>query len=244
MKSKPECLDLAKTSLFLDLDGTLAPIMPRPDDVVPDKRRTKLLKDLQLRLSNRLAVISGRDTSTIDYILEQSVMAVAGVHGLQRRTAFGERMDAVASEALDAVADAFAGMQKTHDGIFIEDKGLSVAVHYRHAPEAKGVIIEKAKNLAEKNGLGLQAGHEVIELRTLGPDKGDAIRAFMSEPPFMGYRPVFVGDDLTDEAGFVIARQAGGFGVKVGGGRSEADFTLSDPQAVLNWLEESLLCLT
>lgn len=244
MKSKPECLDLTKISLFLDLDGTLAPIMPRPDDVVPDKRRTKLLKDLQSRLEGRLAVVSGRDTSTIDYILEQSVMSVAGVHGLQRRTAFGERMDAVASEALEAVADVFTDMKKAHDGLLIEDKGLSVAVHYRHAPEAKEDIINKAQALAEKNGLSLQAGHEVIELRTPGPNKGDAIQAFMNEAPFMGHRPVFVGDDLTDEVGFVMARQAGGFGVKVGGGRSEADYVLSDPEAVLNWLEESLLCLT
>jgi len=244
MKPKPECLDLTEIALFLDLDGTLAPIMPRPDDVRPDRRRTRLLKDLRARLKGRLAVVSGRDISTIDYILEQSVMAVAGVHGLQRRTALGERMDTVASEALDAVIDAFSDLSERHAGLLIEDKGLSVAIHYRHAPDLKDEVVEQARALAEANGLSLQAGHAVIELRTPGPDKGDALRAFMSEPPFMGFKPVFAGDDLTDEAGFVVVRQAGGMGVRVGGGRSEAEYGLSDPEAVLNWLEESLPCLT
>ncbi|MFT4089676.1 MAG: trehalose-phosphatase [Asticcacaulis sp.] len=244
MKPEPQRLDLTDIALFLDLDGTLAPIMSRPDAVVPDIRRTKLLKDLQKRLKGRLAVVSGREVSMVDCILEQAVMSVAGVHGLQRRTASGERMDAVAPDVLMDVADVFLAMAEAHTGIVVEDKGLSVAVHYRHAPDLKADILSKARELAEANGLKLQGGHEVIELRTPGNDKGDAIRAFLNEAPFAGYRPVFVGDDLTDEAGFVLVEQCGGFGVKVGGGESAASYTLNDSDAVINWLEESLLCLT
>lgn len=242
MKPRPEHIDLSKVSLFLDLDGTLAPLMPRPDEVRPDSRRTQALSQALEAASGRLAVVSGRDISTIDYILERAVPAVAGVHGLQRRTATGERLDAAAHPALKGVAETFAA--RTIPGMIIEDKGLSIAVHYRQAPEAKDDIIGLAEVLAETHGLKLQAGHAVIELRTPGADKGDAIRAFMDEPPFQGYQPVFVGDDLTDEVGFVIVRQLGGFGVKVGGGVSDADFGLSDPGEVLDWLEESASCLT
>lgn len=244
MKPKPETLDLSRIALFLDLDGTLAPIMPRPDDVGPDAARTGLLKALAAKLDGRLAIVSGRSVNAVDHIVEGVVASVAGAHGLERRKATGQREDTEAHAALDAVVTEFRALNRVLEGLVVEDKGVSVAVHYRYEPDHKANIIALATRMAETHGLRLQAGHEVIELRTPGPNKGDAIRAFMCEPPFIGHMPVFVGDDLTDEVGFEAVKALGGFGVRVGAGASVAHFGLKDVASVTAWLEESLLCLT
>jgi trehalose 6-phosphate phosphatase len=244
MKPKPEPLDLFKVALFLDLDGTIAPIMPRPDDVEPEAARNGLLKALNDKLEGRLAVVSGRSVSAVDRITEGTVASVAGAHGLERRTASGQREDTEAHAALDSVVSEFRALNRVLEGLIVEDKGVSVAVHYRHEPDHKANIIALATRMAETHGLRLQPGHEVIELRTPGPNKGDAIRAFMCEAPFIGHMPVFVGDDLTDEVGFEAVNSLGGFGVRVGAGSSVARYGLKDVAAVTTWLEESLLCLT
>jgi hypothetical protein len=95
--------------------------------------------------------------------------------------------------------------------------------------------------LAAELGLTVQDGDMVVELRAEGPDKGGAVEAFMAEPPFAGFRPVFVGDDLTDEHGFAAARARGGFGVVVGARRPTAAlYALSDVGAVQQWLRRAL----
>ncbi|MBS0360866.1 MAG: trehalose-phosphatase [Proteobacteria bacterium] len=235
----PRPLRLAETALFLDLDGTLAPIAARPQDVGPDPRRTDLLEALTRRLDGRLAVISGRTLDDVDHILEGCVPAVAAVHGLVRRDA-----DGLVSESSPhpAIAKATAALRTfaVHDpGLLVEDKsGLSVALHFRQAREHAAAANAFARELAEQTGLGLQGGDMVAELRTPGACKGDSLRAFMAEPRFAGARPVFVGDDLTDEDGFAAAEALGGFGVLVGPPRATgARFRLDSVADALDWLE-------
>lgn len=238
----PTALDVAGASLFLDLDGTLAPIMARPDQVGPIAGRTALLQALGARLGGRLAVISGRAIGDIDRILAGAVVAVAGVHGLQRRASGGRVIEAHPHPALSALGDDLRSLAATLPGVLIEDKRLSVAVHYRAAPDAGKRLAALARRMAAEHGLTLQAGDMVIELRTPGQDKGDAIAAFMDEPPFSGSRPVFVGDDLTDESGFAAAARLGGYGVLVGPAReTKAARRLRDPAAVLDWLGQAVL---
>jgi len=239
MKQAPELLELEHLALFLDFDGTLARLQPRPDDVKPEPHRNHLLKKLSQRLNGRLAIISGRTIDTLDYLADHSVIALAGVHGLQRRTAAGKRDDVIAPASWKRCVNEVKKLQEYWPTIIVEEKEVSIALHYRQSPDAKDALIHAAKKIAEQFGSSLQAGHKVIEVRVPGPDKGEAIFRFMQEAPFKGKMPIFVGDDLTDESGFAMAQSLGGFGVRVGEGESSAQYALADVDAVLTWLEES-----
>ena len=234
----PAALSLERTALFLDLDGTLAPIASRPQDVKPTARVTRLIERLTEALHGRLAVLSGRTLADVDRILEQRVQAVASVHGLVRRTADGEILDRTPHPELPAAAEAFRELAQRDSGLIVEDKGYSVALHYRLAPGFAEQALQLAQEVAGRTGLLLQPGHMVVELRTPGPSKGDSLRQFMAAPPFSGATPVFVGDDLTDEPAFRAAAALGGFGVLVGPPRpTAARWRMDDVNAVLSWLE-------
>jgi len=236
---RPKPLRLGETALFLDLDGTLAPIAARPQDVRPDPRRTSLLERLAVRLDGRLAVISGRTLTDIDRILETCVTSVAAVHGLVRRGPDGRVVRTPPHPAIARAAQGFHAFAARDSGLIVEEKaGLSVALHYRLAPRCAEPARACAQALAVETGLGLQEGDMVEELRAPGASKGDSVRAFMAEPPFAGAWPVFVGDDATDEDGFAAAQALGGVGVVVGAARAtSARFRLADVEAALAWLE-------
>lgn len=237
----PKPLRLGETALFLDLDGTLAPIAARPQDVRPDPRRNSLLERLAERLDGRLAVVSGRTLADVDRILEGCVGAVAAVHGLVRRDARRRLHQTSPHPKLAAAAEGFRAFAGRDSGLIVEDKDLSVALHFRLAARQAEAARACAAALARETGLVLQDGDMVEELRTPGPDKGDSLRDFMAEPPFAGARPVFVGDDATDEAGFAAACALGGVGVAVGPARAtQAGFRLSGVDAALAWLEAAL----
>lgn len=240
LEKPPERLDLQDVALFLDLDGTLAPIAARPQDVRPDERRTALLKRLAERLDRRLAVVSGRPLEEIDHILEGEVTAVAGIHGLVRRDAEGRVVRAEAHQGLElarARLNEFAGQDP---GLLVEDKGLSLTLHYRLAQPLGEAARELIAAIAAETGLTYQPGDMVAELRTPGASKGDSIRAFMAEPPFAGFKPVFLGDDLTDEHGFFAVRSLGGYGILIGPERrTTALYRMDDVEAALAWLEEA-----
>jgi trehalose 6-phosphate phosphatase len=129
-------------------------------------------------------------------------------------------------------------------GLLFEDKGLSVALHYRNVPTAADAVIEAAERLAQSTDLVLQLGDMVAELRTPGQDKGRSVAAFLREAPFVGSVPVFVGDDLTDEDGFETAERLGGFGVLVGPERpTQARYRLESVDAVFDWLGDGVRSL-
>ncbi len=238
---RPEPLRPGETALFLDLDGTLAAIEPRPDQVIAKPDRTHLLGRLAEALGGRLAVISGRALDDIDRILDGTVPALAGVHGLQRRRIDGSVVSVAPPAALAEARHMLIERLPAREGLLIEDKGVAMAVHYRQAPESADEVRALAEEVAASFGLELQAGAMVVELRPSGADKGDAIAAFMAEPPFAGSTPVFVGDDLTDENGFRAVRDLGGYGVLVGPQRKTlAARRLVSVDEVMAWLEEAL----
>ena len=237
----PRPLELGETALFLDLDGTLAPIAARPQDVHPDPRRTSLLDRLARRLDGRLAVVSGRTLEDVDRILEGCVAAVAAVHGLVIRRSDGTVLAGPPHPALSEAAETLKEFAARDSGLIVEEKGQSVALHFRlasrHAEDARAC----ARSLEAQTGLVLQDGDMVEELRTPGPTKGDSVRIFMSAPPFAGAQPVFVGDDATDEDGFEAVQAMSGLGVVVGAPRvTRARFGLPDVDAALAWLEAAL----
>ena len=241
LTSKMILLPLAEAALFLDLDGTLAPLVARPSLVGPDPVRNELLQALAIAMHGRVAIVSGRSVEEVDRIVGGAVPCVAGLHGLQRRSD-GGKLDSVAPhprlEQAIATVEAFG---RAHPDLLIENKPLGVAMHFREAPELGPMTIDFARRISWTTGLKLQEGKMVAELRCPGPDKGDMVRAFMAERPFAGRRPIFVGDDVTDEDGFAAARELDGVGVLVGPIRdTHATCRLTDVQSVLRWLDDAL----
>lgn len=126
---------MGEPSLFLDFDGTLASIEMTPSDVKFDRTRISLLLALSERLDGRLAIVSGRTIAGLDAVLLRQVVPMAGVHGLQRRNAFGIRTDAPVHNGLAVARAVFEDISRNDDGIILEDKGCSIAIHYRRVPE-------------------------------------------------------------------------------------------------------------
>jgi trehalose 6-phosphate phosphatase len=224
------------TAIFADLDGTLAEIEPTPDEVVPDPARRRLLAELSLALDGRLAVISGRGLDDLDRVLEGQVRAVGAVHGLVRRTAAGVVLAPGRDPRIARAVAACDALAARHRGLLVEDKGAATSLHFRLAPDVADECRALARRLADEQGLLIQPGDMVVELRAPGPDKGDAVTAFMTEPPFEGATPIFIGDDITDEDGFRAAEALGGYGVVVGPRRPTlARYALADVTSVHAW---------
>jgi trehalose 6-phosphate phosphatase len=245
MPDDPPVLDLDRCALFLDYDGTLVPIAPTPAEARADDEVRALLAALAEGLAGALGVVSGRPVADIDGFLAPLRLTVAGLHGLELRRRDGSLVElAAAGEALAPVRSAFAGFAARSPGTLIEDKRLSLALHYRQAPAFEPEAVELATRLAEASGgaLRLQRGKMVVELLPAGRDKGRAIEDLLALPEFAGRVPVFVGDDVTDEAGFRAANRLGGTSVRVGpvGGTTEAAYRLADIVGLRGWLRRSL----
>ena len=233
--------DVDSAALFLDLDGTLAPIVETPSEVKVDDACRETLLRARERLAGRIAILSGRTIEVVDEILGGAVVCVAGVHGLQRRNALGEVFERPPHARVAAAASTLRALARKSPGLLVETKGPSVAIHYRRALGAEAAVLEAVERIASASGLELQLGKAVAELRTPGPDKGTALRRFMLEAPFRGARPLVVGDDLTDEPAFAEARRLGGAGLLVGSERSTAAVgRLADPSCVVAWMGRAL----
>lgn len=229
-----------RPALFLDLDGTLLEIADHPERVVPSARLRALLPALPLATDGAVALISGRRIEELDRILAPHSFVAAGVHGLQRRDGQGRMLPAAVERLPDAVRERVDAFVADHPGLMLEDKHVSLAVHYRARPELETEIhrfVDELQSLLPSD-VEMLLGRKVVEIKPSVANKGEAIRAFMAEPPFAGRTPVFVGDDVTDEAGFRAVNELGGESIKVGQGATDAHWRLANVRAVLGWLED------
>lgn len=229
----------AEWAYFLDVDGTLADFAPSPSLVTIEPNARRLLRSLHNVSGGALALVSGRTIAEVDALVGEPLCAVAGQHGLERRDATGAvTRIAVDRRAHDAARAHVAAWTASYPRLLLEDKGLSLALHYRREPGLAGFARMTMEDALEVAGDGyvLQEGKSVLELKPAIANKGHAIGAFMSEQPFRSRVPVFVGDDATDEDGFAAVNVMGGVSVKVGEGRSIASFRLADIGAVRGWL--------
>jgi trehalose 6-phosphate phosphatase len=229
---------LRDASLFLDFDGTLVEIAERPDAVAVDRRLHALMHLLLERLDGRVAVISGRPAEQVRQLFGGPAFTVVGSHGMEFRWSDGRAELPPRPEAMDEVIAAMEGLAARTPGLTVEQKPLGAALHFRQAPRAEEACRALAGELAYRHGLHLQPGKMMIEVRAPGGDKGQAIRTLMTEPTLAHTRPLFMGDDHTDEPGFAAAATLGGAGILVGPRRpTAARYRLDGVEAALAWLE-------
>ena len=230
-------------ALFLDFDGTLVEIAPSPGLVRVPAELPRLLEELAGRLDGAVAVVSGRPLDELARMLAPFAGGIAGDHGLERRRSDGTVTRYLAHPELDRFRPSVAGFATQHDGVFLEDKGGSLALHYRQAPSLAArcrALIQEAVQ-ASGGTLAAVAGKMVIELMPRSAGKGRAIAEFLVDPPFHGRLPVFVGDDTTDEDGFAAVNRLGGVSIHVGGGATIARHNLATVGDVLAWLARGLV---
>ena len=228
---------------FFDIDGTLVDLSDSPTGTSLDADPRQLIEALSRAAAGAVALISGRSIADIDRMAHDLRLPAAGQHGIERRNAAG-RMSrhAFPAEQLDGVRRELAAAVARHHALVLEDKGLSLALHYRRAPRLGGFAHRLMRSLATRVGAQycVQAGKRVVEMKPAGKDKGVAVQEFMQEEPFRGRTPVFVGDDSTDEYGFATVNRLHGHSVKVGPGRTAARWRLRDVRAVQAWLQQGL----
>ena len=226
-------------ALFLDFDGTLIDLAETPDSIKVSPHLPRLLARLRRQLGGRLAIVSGRSIADLERHVSVAGIPLSGSHGLELRLADGTKVPLHAPRGLDEVRDRVRLFAGERDGLLVEDKPAGVALHFRRAPDAGKPAADFMEHLARESGLILQHGNMVVELRPRGADKGDAVRALMKGAPFAGARPVFVGDDLTDEHAFAAVADMAGAGVLVGPLRETAAlYRLPSVAGVAEWLTE------
>ncbi|WP_338567342.1 trehalose-phosphatase [Erwinia sp. E_sp_B01_3] len=241
----PQLSASGRYAFFFDVDGTLAAIQSRPDEVFIPEQVIANLDRLSQLSQGAVALVSGRPMAELDALASPLHFPLAGVHGAERRDAQNqiERLslpDDVASSLAALLSEAMAKMPDTQ----LETKGMAFALHYRRAEHFQQEVLALAQSMTERFPmLALQPGKCVVELKPKGVNKGAAIEAFMQQLPFAGRIPVFIGDDLTDEAGFNVINAMDGVAIKVGEGETVAAHRLPDVPAVYHWLEQTLLQL-
>ncbi|SJZ79341.1 trehalose-phosphatase [Consotaella salsifontis] len=234
----PPLIDTSRHALFLDFDGTLVGLIDDPQAVRIEPAAFDRLVELQKQLNGALAIVSGRKIADLDRFLSPMRFAAVGVHGLERRPQPGAEVRRLMQpSALDPIRDALREGLEREPRLKLEDKGMALVLHYRTAPdlesEARRLMREAA---ADRDDMVTMNGDHIVEVHPAGMDKGRAVADLMTEPPFAGRRPIYAGDDVTDEFALAYVREAGGISVKIGRAESCAEYRLENVAAVHAWL--------
>ena len=231
--------DLRRVALLLDFDGTIVDLAPTPESVqVPPSLRRALARLIE-RTGGAVALVSGRPVADLDRFFAPMRLPIVGVHGAELRLkgAMTEKRDPAALEP--RLRRALGELEGA--GVGIEDKGSSVALHYRLVPERAGLIRAAVDEICAQTWdppIEVLSGKAVIEIKHVGFSKGTGVRELMTHAPFRGRRPIFIGDDATDETVFAILPEFDGLGFSVG--REIAGLTghFDAPADVRAWLEQ------
>ena len=229
----------SSTALLLDIDGTLLDFAPTPREVWASPELIQTLRALHRALGGAVAFVSGRVVSDIDLVFSPLVLPAVGGHGAELRIDISTD-HGVAPPPLPApIKRDFAIIGKLGKGVLVEDKGYALALHYRLAPELGPKVIATAQAIQERlppGAVDLILGKFVVEVKPAGLTKATGVEYLMNQPPFRGRRPVFIGDDVTDETVFPIMPRYRGFGYSVGRRIAGTDGYFDDPHAVRDWL--------
>ncbi|MDP2329508.1 MAG: trehalose-phosphatase [Reyranella sp.] len=222
------------SALFLDLDGTLLEIAATPELVVVPPGLPSLLARLHYLLEGGLAVVTGRPLGVVDSLLAPFSATTAGEHGASLRYEDGTLEEMPVGLAVpEAWRASLAAAAARWPGVLIEPKPHGCAVHYRLAPEHGSEVWRLARSLVADDDpwFRLIPAREAVEIGPRAVSKGLAVERLMASAPFAGRKPIFIGDDFTDEAGMDAARAFGGQGLRV------AEFFGGDPAIVRAWLK-------
>jgi trehalose 6-phosphate phosphatase len=235
---------LEDCALLLDIDGTLLELAPTPSDVwVPPDLQTTL-QGLLKRTSGALAMVSGRSIGDIDMIFAPSQFPAVGGHGAEMRVAAaGSVVPSKVSPIDPDLKRRFARIADLSSGILLEDKGYSLALHFRLAPQAERAIYDAVSAIRAdlpEAPIEVLPGKSVCEIKPAGFNKASGVHELMTHAPFKGRTPVFLGDDVTDETVFAIMPDMRGFAFSVGRRAKGVAGHFSDPQHVRGWLAQLL----
>ena len=241
---------LATHALYLDIDGTVLDIAPRPDAVEVPSWLIPLLQRLWLRMGGAVAFVTGRTIEEVDRLFHPLRLPAVGVHGGELRVG-GEhrRFEENLARQLQRCEPYLRQQLAPLPGVLIENKGSAIALHYRAAPDHGREVLRVAQRALVALGaeFDLVVGKCVVELRPRWCNKAEGLRRLMECAPFHGRTPIFAGDDTADEDAFRIVNECGGISVRVGSGlgatRSGSEPTaalcsLADPDALRTWLAE------
>jgi len=235
---------LSETAILLDIDGTLVDLAPTPREVWVAPGLAKTLNRLLKRTSGALALVSGRSLNDIDLIFAPEQFPAVGGHGAEMRLSTDS--EAVASHAPPMDRELklrLAAIAKLSPGILLEDKGYSLALHYRLAPHAEKAIYEAVSLIrADLPNAPIEVlpGKCVCEIKHSGFNKATGVRELMTHEPFKGRHPIFIGDDVTDEAVFGIMPDLGGLAFSVGRRAQGVAGHFDEPRDVREWLAHLL----
>lgn len=232
---------LSEAAILLDIDGTLLDFAPTPREVqVPASLRATLQR-LYEKTGGAVALVSGRSLDDIGLLFAPLELPAVGGHGAELSLSPGADTGAVRPGPLDArVKRKLAQVRELGPGVLLEDKAHSLAIHYRLAPnkeEAVRAAVEAICASFPEGLLEILPGNKVIEIKQSGFDKGTAVRELMRYPPFEGRRPIFIGDDTTDEMVFPVLPEFDGTGFSVGRRVAGAAGCFDSPSDVRSWLE-------
>lgn len=236
----PRLADAFAYAWFLDFDGTLVDIAPRPDAVRLSQRTRALVQCLIAGTGGAVAILTGRTVDCIDRYFEPLRLPVAGVHGNERRDAVGRFREALPAEHFcETVRRVLCPLINAEPGLLLERKHGAVALHYRNRPELETDCLHAMETVvAALPGYRVGRGKMVVEALPDHSDKGQALLAFLAEPPFKGRLPVMVGDDVTDEDAFQRVNDLGGVTIRVGEGATIARYRAASAHAFITWLEQ------
>ena len=235
-------VDLRELAILLDVDGTIVDLAPTPREVIVSPSLRNTLSRLQEQTEGALALVSGRPLEELDLLFAPLQLAAAGGHGAELRPVPDGPVHRSRAVPLDKeLKRRLASIAAVGPGIILEDKDYSLAIHYRLAPEkeevVRGAVLAACEELAPFS-VEVLPGKFVFEIKSTGFDKGTAVRWLMQHKPFAGRRPVFIGDDTTDEAAFAVLPEFNGLGISVGR-RIEGIATCFDsPDDVRTWLTQ------
>src|ERR1700761_2835450 len=212
--------DLGETAILLDIDGTLLDFAPTPREVWVPEGLADTLRSLHDRTEGALALVSGRSLNDIDLIFAPDSFPAVGGHGAEMRLSTdGEAVASHAPPMDKELKMRLAAVAKLSPGILLEDKGYSLALHYRLAPHAEKAIYEAVSLIrADLPNAPVEVlpGKCVCEIKHSGFTKASGVLELMKHEPFKGRRPIFLGDDVTDETVFAIMPDLNGLSFSVG----------------------------
>lgn len=234
-----KCLD--SCAFLLDIDGTLLDLARTPREVWVPPGLAATLHALHDRTKGALALVSGRSLNDIDLIFAPDRFPGVGGHGAEMRLSTdGEAVATHAPPMDQELKRRLAAIARLSPGILLEDKGYSLALHYRLAPHAEKAIYEAVSLIrADLPNAPIEVlpGKCVCEIKQAGFDKATGVRELMTHEPFRGRRPIFIGDDVTDESVFAIMPDLGGLAFSVGRRATGVAGYFEEPRDVRAWLK-------